>query len=261
MRQLFKIILIIAVLAICPQPSLHAQTEGSINDAMATARRAGVREEDVSRILALGVKHNLSTREVYTYLDVLKTAAEEKLPCIVFADKIEEGLTKKVQSSIINTALNKKLDDYRYANLLLTEYILPKAKADSFTSEQLSVVAEGLSMGVTRRTLLDFVENAPSAPLEMFIIAIENLAPFYQIGFDENQLNRILYTGLRQKALTPSWQFLFKAVNQARKKGIEDSEFASVALSVINKKGMLRDVTMQLGFTGRDLKHGPEAVD
>jgi len=220
------------------------------------ARDAGIPDTVLSRILTLSIDHHLSSTDVVALLDILRTVRSKNLPPQPFVTKIEEGLAKKVAVPTIAAALEQKIDDYQFVRTLLSSTAVPGADQPAADLD-LAAMVDSLSSGISREQLTDFIQQVPPAELSMVAIAVENLALLNQIGFPQDLTLQMLYTGLRLKRFSPPWRYLARVIVVARNRGIPDPNIAEATMRAMEEKRDLRDLMTALGFTGRDLRHGP----
>ncbi|WP_457572004.1 hypothetical protein [Desulfovulcanus sp.] len=233
----------------------NAQSPGN-NDVVNMARTAGVSEALLNRLLSLAKAHQLSPADIKLFLQALVSAQKEKIPLNPLMSKIEEGLAKRVPPQTIARALEQEIDNYCYVQeLVLGAISQPGNKIIS--SEDLNILVDSVSLGISRPELAHFIELAPSAPLSMLAIAVENLALLKQINFNLKLAEQILFTGLRFKCFTPSWRYLARVIAAARERGISDQDIARITLQTIRENKDFKDLMNSLGFTGRNLRHGP----
>jgi hypothetical protein len=262
MRKPFKTILAWILLGLLWHPYLdlsmiRAQSpQQGVTASVEAAREAGIAEDVLNRILTLSVDYRLSSQDVVALLDILRTVRSENLPLQPFVAKIEEGLAKKAATSAIATALLQEIDDYQFVRTLLGGAEAEGA-GPAVSDDDLTTLVGSIYSGISREELAHFIERAPSAPPTMVAIAVENLALLKQIGFDPNLTRRMLYSGLRQKRLGPSWRYLARVAAVARNRGISDKTVAEATVKAMAEQGDLKDLMTTLGFTGRDLRHGP----
>ena len=134
---------------------------------------------------------------------------------------------------------------------------LPRGLDPPVSDEQLNTMVDSLSGGISREELTYFIQQAPPAQTSMVTVAVENLALLNQVGFERNLTHKMLYTGLRLKRFNQSWRYLARVIVVARKRGIPDQDIANATIQALEDKLDLRDLMTTLGFTGRDLRHGP----
>ena len=240
-------------------PGLYAQSQVTpVATLVEKARAAGIPDHKLNQVLTLCVDHRLAPADTSAILEVLLMARTANLPLEPFVGKIEEGLAKGVPVQAIVAALEQKADDYRFVQTLLLRAV-PSVKGQPLPENDLTSIVNSLNGGVSRQELMKFIEEAPAAPVSMLAIAAENLALLRQMGFEETLTSRILSTGLRLKSFAPSWRYLPRIVVAARSKGMSDPDIAEAAVKALSEKRDVAGLMQMLGFTGRDLRHGPSA--
>jgi hypothetical protein len=91
----------------------------------------------------------------------------------------------------------------------------------------------------------------------MLARATEILALLKQVRFNESLTRKILFTGLRKNSLSQSWDYLARVVATAKRRQIPDDEIARAALEALEANRPFGDFMATLGFTPRDVRHGP----
>jgi len=114
-----------------------------------------------------------------------------------------------------------------------------------------------LDSGITREEFAQFILEAPGQDLSMLARATEILALLKQVRFDTSLTQEILFTGLQNNSLTQSWDYLARVVATAKKRQIPDDEIAREAQQALRTNRSFGDFMAALGFTPRDLRHGP----
>jgi hypothetical protein len=257
-EALLIIIVLFLVMALClgPEGAKAQGMEQSIAEATQAARAAGVPEVVLNRVLTLSLERQLSPQYVSSFLTTLRLARMNDLAVEPFLLKIEEGLAKGIPPKSIAIALEQKIDDYRFVQDLVHRKGPVKAPG-ALPAEDLTVLVDSLSAGVSRQELERFVESAPPVPSAMLAIAVDNLALLKQTDLNADLINRMLMTGLRLKGFTPSWRYLAKVVVAAQAKGISGEQIAEATVAALEEKRDLRELMYALGFTSRDIRRGP----
>jgi hypothetical protein len=258
--KLIEIILLaILILSFWPAPpGLYAQSQGtSVAALVEQARTAGIPDHELNQILTLSADHRLAPADTSAVLRVLLTARAANFPVKPFVGKVEEGLAKGVPIQTIVAVLEQKADAYRFVQTLLLQ--AAPIEAPPFSENDLTSIVNSLNAGVARQELVKLIEEAPAAPVSMLAIAAENLALLRQMGFEETLTSRILVTGLRLKGFSPSWRYLPRVVVASRIRGTPDTDIAEAAMKALSEKRDVAGLMEMLGFTGRDLRHGPSA--
>ena len=225
----------------------------SVTASVRAARKAGLSENALNRLLILAVDHRLEDDGVVRLVNFLEKVQTENLPVDPFMGKIEEGLAKQVPLDTIAAVLSHKLDDYRFVMRVLPG----KTGERKITPHDLSRMVGSLDSGVTRDELAQFILDASGQDLSMLARATEILALLKQVRFNESLTREILITGLRNNSLTKSWDYLARVVATAQKRQIPDDEIARAARQALETNRPFGDFMTTLGFTSRNLRHGP----
>jgi len=225
----------------------------SVTASIRAARKAGLSEAALNRLLSLAIDHRLEDDGVVRLLNFLQTVQTEDLPIDPFMGKIEEGLAKQVPLNTISVVLAQKLDDYRFVRRVLTI----KAGEQEISHQDLSRMVSSLDAGISREELARFIQEASAQDLSMLARATEILALLKQVRFNESLAQEILFTGLRNNSLTQSWDYLARVVATAKRRQIPEDEIAQAARQSLEANRPFGDFMAALGFTPRDLRHGP----
>ena len=253
---IIMVFFLVAAFYLGPAGAKAQGMEQGIAETMQAARAAGVPEVVLTRVLTLSLDHQLSPPDVNSFLTTLRSARTNNLAVEPFLSKIEEGLAKGISPKSIAIALEQKIDDYRFVQDLVHRKG-PVRAPGAISAEDLTVLVDSLSAGVSRQELDRFMETAPPVPVAMLAIAVDNLALLKQTDLNADLINRMLMTGLRLKGFTPSWRYLAKVVVAARAKGISGEQIAEATVAALEEKRDLRELMYALGFTSRDLRRGP----
>lgn len=225
----------------------------SVTASIRAARTVGVSETVLNRLMSLAADHRLKDDDVVRLLNFFQTVQTEDLPIDPFMGKIEEGLAKQIPLDTIAAVLGKKLEDYRFVRRVLTI----KTEEQEISHQDLSRMVGSLDGGITREELARFIQEVSTQDLSMLARATEILALLKQVRFNESLTREILFTGLRNHSLTQSWDYLAKVVSLAKHKGATDHEIAIAAQAALREKYPLKEFMAALGFTSRDVRHGP----
>ena len=252
------IALLIAVqavgLVLSGQAMVYAGHQGPVLAAVNSARRQGVPEKILTRLLAYTLDNQLDADHTVHLLSILIQARESSFPLDPFLNKIQEGLAKQVDPERLENGLRKRLDDYTFVRQLLEKKyggLRPYAPTD------LTALVESLDFGITRGQLAELFTRAPAVPPEMLSVAAKNKALLKQLAFDNRTIDTIIFTGLTHNSLGPRWALFFKVAAAARLKGIPAARIAEVAKAVLAQGGDPGQVLAELDFTSRDIRHGP----
>lgn len=258
-RQIFRnncTLLFAAFLVVASVSLSYGQgqpADQSVTASIRAARTVGVSETVLNRLMSLAADHRLEDDGVVRLLNFFQTVQTEDLPIDPFMGKIEEGLAKQIPLDTIAAVLGKKLEDYRFVRRVLTI----KTEEQEISHQDLSRMVGSLDGGITREELARFIQEVSTQDLSMLARATEILALLKQVRFNESLTREILFTGLRNHSLTQSWDYLAKVVSLAKHKGATDHEIAIAAQAALREKYPLKEFMAALGFTSRDVRHGP----
>jgi hypothetical protein len=149
--------------------------------------------------------------------------------------------------------LTQKLDDYSFVRKVLKR----KTGEQEISPRDLSRMVDSLDAGITREELTRFILEAPGQDLSMLARASEIRALLKQVRFSDTLTQEILFTGLGNNSLGQSWDYLARVVATAKRRRIPDGEIARAAQEALEEKRPFKDFMTNLGFTSRDLQHGP----
>lgn len=255
-RQTFRksLIPIVAILLVGASLYVQAQpAERSVTASVWEARQAGVAESVLNQLLILAADHRLEDDGVVRLVNFVQMVQAENLPIGPFMGKIEEGLAKQIPLDTIAAVLTQKLDDYRFVRKLLST----KTGHQEISHQDLSRMVDSLDGGIARDELARFLLEAPGQDPSMLARASEILALLKQIRFNQTLTQEILFTGLENNSLGQSWDYLARVVATAKGRQISDDEIARAAQEALQAKRPFKDFMANLGFTPRDLQHGP----
>ena len=258
-RQIFRTnftLFFAAFLVVAAVSFSHGQGQPgdpSVTASVRAARKAGLSETALNQLLILAVDHRLEDDGVVRLVNFLQTVQTENLPIDPFMGKIEEGLTKQIPLNTIAAVLAQKLEDYRFVRGVLKK----KIGEQEISHQDLSRMVGSLDGGITREEFTRFILEASGQDPAMLARATEILALLKQVQFNESLTREILFTGLRKNSLSESWDYLARVVLTAKRRQIPDDEIARAAVEALEANRPFGDFMATLGFTPRDLRHGP----
>jgi hypothetical protein len=236
------------------QTVTYADHQKSVFSAVETASQQGVPEEVINRLLAYALDNQLSGKHTVQLLSVMIEVHKAKLPIDPFVEKIQEGLAKQVPPEKLVNSLNKRLNNYKFVKELLKKKYVG---TQNFAESVLSVFVESLDFGLTKEELSLLINTAPQVPPQMLSIAAKNKALLRQLTFEEKFVDDILFIGLKYQSFTSRWSLFFKVVMAAERKGISQARIANASKDILSENGDLEEVLTVLGFSSRDVRHGP----
>jgi hypothetical protein len=210
-------------------------------------RECGVSSGMIGQIESSTIEGSFSEAEAVLLLSPFVAVCADSLPLAPFEDKLAEGLAKRVGPSSIVRALDRKLDEYRFARDLL------QSSRGSVDPKSLVVLGEGLSKGVSRQDFENYVLSYGEHAFDQFLIGMEMTSLLSQTGFDFRLTRSMLDVGFAGNNLSPEWRYFVRIVLVARQRGLTDDAIAEAAGTVLEDSGSLADVAVRLGFTSRDL--------
>jgi len=225
-----------------------------VTRALDTAREAGIDAETTSRLLGLGFDAGIGGAEMGALLDFLVLAKRQGFGPSLFMAKIEEGLAKRVSTTRILEALDRRRDAY----ILLRSLAGPSAASDDPTeAAAFERLVDSLDAGLARETLSRILRQADRKPMAAAAMAAEMSALLQQLDFAPVQRERIVQACLDYGPLDASWGRLPHLAAIALKRGIAADAIVQAAVAQMRRGGTPGDVRAALGFTGRDLRQAP----
>jgi hypothetical protein len=222
--------------------------------AVEAARRAGVPEPAITRLLAYGLDRRLRHPEMTRLLAIFIDIRKRQLPVAPFLQKVDEGLAKRIDPATLENALTSQRDNYVFLDTLLDR---PGWKEGVRAPKDLSLLADSLDFGLSRTELTRLFEENTGASLSMMAVAAETKALLRQINLDPKLTDAIITEGLNANAFTGEWRKLSKIIAMAKSRGVPERRIATAVRNVLKGTGRLRDLLPKLGFMGRNLVHGP----
>jgi len=233
-------------------------TKQNVADSVKEAQDAGVPATTLDHLLSTGYVNQVEPAAMASFIQTLIEVKREKLPLEPFANKIEEGMAKRVPAPVIQRVLMKKKEDYLFTRTTLKETAKRTGKDQAIPSEHFVRLAESLSCGISRENMRHYLEQAPSSStFSQMDMTFEIAASLQQNKFNPAMTQRIVMTGLKQHYFTPETKDFARVIVTARRKGVPDEKIASTVLSAIQKKDSVRSMATDLGVTEADLSYGP----
>lgn len=214
--------------------SASAKDNESVSAAVESARKAGVPDETVSGVLALGYEHGLKAGEMMAFLDITRSAHENGFPLGPFLGKIEEGLAKGVEAHNIARVLNQELERFQFTYQLATQTMNNwKEQNMGLRHDDLARMAGTLSMGLTKADMETFFSGVPHAPMNQIANALEFMAGLVQAGMHQDEARDVVYAGMDSGFFSrPDWR-LSTLVREAVQKDIPSDRIMTGALDVV----------------------------
>ncbi|MEF2144931.1 MAG: hypothetical protein V3573_05755 [Desulfovibrionaceae bacterium] len=227
-----------------------AEAQDDLESTVQRLESCGVPAALTSRLLALGLEGQMAPAEAASLARTLLAPCTENFPVAPFADKTAEGLAKHIPAPRIQSALEAKLEDYRFARTALAS--ATQEPGWEPTPEQVGLAGESLALGVEREELATLVRTQAQADPAMLLTAVQALAYMKQAGYDADMVRPILDAGLNAQSLTPEWVYLSRVALTARKRGVGPEQLRDAAIQALSQGHDLRSLTRDLGFTARN---------
>ena len=176
-RKLFLCLLALVVAPVVPV-GVSAQNDQAgvthaVTRAVEEARKAGVPDETISRLLSLGYDNGVEAASMANLVSIVGEVKKEGLPLEPFVSKIEEGMAKRVPAASIEQVLNQKKQDYLFTRSVMADYLKKHGLQQQVTPEDLAGITENLYSGLSRQDLVRTMEQAPAVSLSTLKRAIQ----------------------------------------------------------------------------------------
>jgi hypothetical protein len=253
-------LVVMLVLSCGTGPGTTFAMEVDLSGTVRAAEAAGIPPGTLNRLLALGYEQKWEPAKTEKLLRTLIRVQQSGFPLQPFVSKIDEGFAKRIDPSKIAQVLEKKEDDYRFSQSLLTDRSRKlDQKEPSVPTEDRIRLSELLNAGLERQDLKQLLEEAPSAPLPVLIRSAELLAALRQIRFDARLAGQIVSSGLKQNYFTANQADFGRIIAVARSRGVTDKDITTAALAIIQSHSPTSQLASRLGISSQDLgARGPQ---
>ena len=172
--------------------------------------------------------------------------------------KIEEGLSKGVESSNISRVLHQELERFQFTYQLATKTMNSwKERNMGLQSEDLARMSGTLAMGLSQKEMEIFFSETPHAPMNQIASAMEFMAGLIQSGLQQDEARGVVYTGIDSGFfLKPDWR-LSIMVRVAVQKNISNDQIRKSLLGVVRGKMGVAEALQGLGLDPGVLQQGP----
>ena len=229
-----------------------------LRETIREAQGAGVPSVTLNSLLSLGYEHQVESSAMSGLVQTLTEIHRDGIPLEPFVGKIEEGLAKHVPVPVIQRALLKKREDYRYTQAVIREISRRSGKNPSVPNEYLIRLSESLSCGISKGNFSTLLEaGSTSSAWPMVATAVEIVATLEQNAFTPSVAQQIGLTGLNQNYFTPETRDFASILVTARQKGVPDGKIVSTTIEAIQNKSSTQDLASRLGVTAQETSRGP----
>ena len=254
MKVLYKII-IWAVIAALWTPIAFAQT---LDQALDRARKSQVASADLDKLLAAGYQRNTAPEVMAGYIELITGAHNQGLPTGPLASKVVEGMAKRAPSFAINSALERKINQYRFVRSGLEKTYARFGRKVEPTNTEMEMLSDVLAMGVTESELDNFLQKTTDAEPDNLVRSAMFMAAMKQSGITATDSINIALKGLRSGSIYRNGWEMARLVKTAGRKGASGSSLARSAGRMVSGQSSMNDFQNEFGISSNDLAAGPQ---
>jgi hypothetical protein len=247
-RNSFLCLITIAVAFMVPIQVCAQNDHASVTRAVQEAKKAGVSDETIGRLLSLGYDNGIDAAPMANLVRIIGEVGKENLPQAPFVNKIEEGLAKHVPAASIEQVLNQKKQNYLFTMSVVAGYLKNHNLSQDISARDFVGIAESLNGGLSPADLSSTMERSPGVSLSRIRRAVNLQASLKQAGFDPELSDRIISTGLQYNFFTAQQRGFARAIVTGKRKGIPDDEIAEAALSTIRGWDTVANFCSKIGI-------------
>lgn len=237
--------------------SAQSKTQ-DVTGAVKEAQEVGISPSTLNHLLGLGYTHQIDSKSMSGYIQILTEVKREDFPVEPFVSKIEEAMAKRIPNTLTHQALVKKREDYRFTHSLVKSTLRKHGLDQRIPHESLERITETLACGVSRENLRHYTESAlPSATLNQLAMALETTASLQQHRFDPETTRQVVMAALKQDYFTSQKKDFSRALIAAKQKGMPEKEITAKALDAMKNKASVGSMAAHLGIKAEDLSYGP----
>jgi hypothetical protein len=200
-----------------------------VEDAIDSARGAGVEEEALMRALTLGVRFELEPATVIELFSVMEEAAADGVPQQPLVNKTAEGLVKNVPPDRVMSAVRAEAERYRTASDLLAGSL-----DEPVSRETLDRFAGLLAAGLEPHTIERGLAAAVIASPEEIANALEFHAALQQAGFVSEDTFDLAMRGLDNGFFDDSGLTLAQSLAIALRDGMPRKDILAAAWDALS---------------------------
>ncbi len=256
-RKSFLCLLALFVAAVVPVEVNAQNDQAGITHAVARAveeaRKAGVPDATISRLLANGYDNGAEAASMANLVLIVGKVKKDDLPLEPFVSKIEEGMAKRVPAASIEQVLNQKKQDYLFTRSITADYLKKYGLQQQMAPEDLVGIAESLYSGLSREDLARTMEQAPAGSIFTLKRVISVQASLKRVGFAPELSDRIISTALEHKFFARQRRGFVRALVEGRRKGVSDEKITEAALSTMQNGGTVAGFCSQIGVSSSDI--------
>ncbi len=235
MKTVFKCSLsILLLLWFCNAGITHAESAGPLENELRLDRAASLDSESLDRILEAARRNGLSDEETVRWLIQVRNAARDALPTAPLINKIEEGVSKRIDSNRIEAALGHMADNLRFTDALTAGDFQKNSERPSTGHQRVLIrLSELLSAGMTRGEMRRLYQSWQPAKPGQKVEAMTFYVVTKQAGLDPVEANRIASAGIEQNHFHGFPLELAMMIKAAKANNIQSSAIVEHALRII----------------------------
>lgn len=250
MKTVFKCSLsLLLLLWFCSVGITQADEAGLLENELRMDRAAGLDNESLDRILAAARRNRLPNEETVRWLTQVRIAAREALPTAPLINKIEEGVSKRIDSGRIEAALGHMINNLRFTDALTTGDFQESSQHLSTDQKRVIIrLSELLSAGMTQGEMRRLYQSWQPAKPGQKVEAMTFYAVTKQAGLDPVEAGRIASAGIKQNHFHGFPLDLAMMIKAAKANKIQSSEIVTHALRVIRGEETVIQAHRQMGI-------------
>lgn len=251
MKTVFKCSLSLLLLLswFCTAGTIQADDTALVENELRLDRAAGLDSKYLDRILAAARRNQLRDEETVRWLARVRKAAREALPTAPLINKIEEGVSKKIDSRRIEAALGRMTDNLRFANSLTAGDFQDRSERPAAEHQRVMTrMSELLSAGMTQNEMRRLYKSWQPAQPRQKVEAMTFYAVTKQAGLDPAEADRIASAGIAHNHFHGFPLDLAMMIKAAKANKIQSSEIVGHALRVIRGEETVIQAHRQMGI-------------
>jgi len=260
MKTVFKCCLPLLFLSwFCIAATTHADNTGPLEKELRLDRTAGVDNTSLDRVLAAARRNHLNDDETVRWLTQVRKTARESLPTTPLINKIEEGVSKRIDPTRIEQALERMTDNLRFTSSLTAGDFRDRSESRSAEHRRVMIrmselLSAGMAQGEMERLYHSWQPAKPSRKLE----AMTFYAVTKQAGLEPAEADRIASAGIEQNHFHGFPLDLALMVKAAKTNNIPTSKIVEHALRVIRGEETVIQAHRQMGIDRLHPNPAPE---
>ena len=250
MKTVFKYSLsLLLLLWFCNAGIIQAEDAGLLENELRLDRAAGLDNLSLDRILSAARRNGLRDEETVRWLIQVRNTAREALPTAPLVNKIEEGVSKRIDANRIEAALGHMVDNLRFTDALTAGDFQDKSIRPSTGHQRVLIrLSELLSAGMKRGEMRRLYQSWQSAMPGQKVEAMTFYAVTKQAGLDPADADRIASAGIEQNHFHGFPLDLAMMIKAAKANNIQSSDIVVHALRIIRGEETVAQAHRQMGI-------------